>query len=45
MEMLEKDLFEEREEQAIEEREELRSKVKELEGELTLLQEDHSRWC
>lgn len=43
MEMLERELCEEREEQAIEEREDLRRKLGELEGELALLQEEHAR--
>jgi dynactin 1 len=43
MEMLERELCEEREEQAIEEREELRRRLGELEGELALLQDEQSR--
>ena len=43
MEMLERELCEEREEQAIEEREDLRRRLGELEGELALLQDEQSR--
>jgi dynactin 1 len=43
MEMLERELCEEREESAIEEREELRRKLGEIEAELTMLQEEQTK--